>query len=34
MAHDEQILMIEGKTMRCRQVRHCSDKQFFGLAKS
>jgi len=33
MRPDEQILLIEGKLTRCRQVRHYSDK-FFAAAKS
>jgi type IV secretion system protein VirD4 len=33
MPSDQQILLIEGKTVRCRQVRHYSDK-FFAAAKS
>jgi type IV secretory pathway TraG/TraD family ATPase VirD4 len=34
MPADEQIILPEGKTMRCRQVRHYSDRHLFGLAKS
>ena len=34
MPQDEQILLIEGKAIRSRQVRHYSDKQLFGSAKS
>jgi type IV secretion system protein VirD4 len=30
MRPDQQILLIEGKTIRCRQVRHYSDKLFAG----
>jgi type IV secretion system protein VirD4 len=33
MRPDEQILLVEGKTIRCRQVRHYSDK-LFGAAKA
>jgi type IV secretion system protein VirD4 len=33
MRPDEQILLLEGKTIRCRQVRHYSDK-LFGAAKA
>ena len=34
MPPDEQIILQEGRTMRCKQIRHYSDKQFFGTAKS
>jgi type IV secretion system protein VirD4 len=33
MPHDQQVLLIDGKLTRCRQVRHYSDK-FFAAAKS
>jgi type IV secretion system protein VirD4 len=33
MRPDEQILLVEGKTIRCRQVRHYNDK-YFGAAKA
>ena len=33
MPPDQQILLIEGKTVQCRQIRHYSDK-FFAAAKS
>ena len=34
MPPDEQIILLEGRTMRCKQIRHYSDKQLFGTAKS
>ena len=34
MPADEQILLVEGKTMRCKQIRHYNDKQLFGSVKS
>jgi type IV secretory pathway TraG/TraD family ATPase VirD4 len=32
MPSDEQIILIEGKILRCKQIRHYSDKQLFGVA--
>lgn len=34
MPADEQIILVEGKTMRCKQIRHYNDKQLFGSVKS
>jgi type IV secretion system protein VirD4 len=34
MPPDEQIILMEGRTVRCRQVRHYSDEQFAGAAKA
>ena len=34
MSPDEQILLIEGRPIRCRQVRHYSDERLFGVAKA
>ena len=34
MPPDEQIILLEGKTLRCRQIRHYNDKQLFGAVKS
>jgi type IV secretion system protein VirD4 len=32
MPPDEQIVLIEGKILRCKQIRHYSDKRLFGVA--
>jgi hypothetical protein len=34
LAQDQQILLIEGKPVRCRQARYYDDKAFLGPAKS
>ena len=34
MPHDQQLLLIDGKLHRAQQIRHYSDKQLFGIAKS
>jgi type IV secretion system protein VirD4 len=34
MSPDEQIILIEGKPIRCKQVRHYNDERLFGVAKS
>jgi type IV secretion system protein VirD4 len=34
MPPDAQIILMEGRTMRSRQVRHYSDEQFIGAAKA
>jgi type IV secretion system protein VirD4 len=34
MPPDEQILLIEGNPVRCKQVRYYSDRQLFDMAKS
>ena len=34
MPPDEQIILIEGSPIRCKQVRHYNDERLFGVAKS
>jgi type IV secretory pathway TraG/TraD family ATPase VirD4 len=34
LGRDEQILLIEGEVVKCRQVRHYSDRAFVGPVKS
>ena len=34
MSADEQVILMEGKPIRCKQVRHYNDKRLFSVAKS